>query len=419
MLTTVCANTQTPSITLLRVELLRLLDRARHVVPTRYSNPVLTCVRLQASKGLLQLNATDGDLSLYAHVFVDGQLPACLVAHAELVRRLKASRNDTCSLGISEDGEHLIINGGRVEHALQTLDLKEFPVVATEYAGETISVDAAELCQALKLVGIAVAREPIRYATDGVLLEAEQKGTRLVATDGRRMAINELCCVEHDFEGTVILPGKLTRLIGKLTEKKTDYLVLAIEPSSEKKGNAPKRVFAAGPDWLLSSWAADGNFPYYRDVVPRSHSRFATERKALLDAVSEVAVSTSEASRVVAVDLLADEIRLSAGSPDTGTSTASLPCRFLGGGDSEIHTGFNPVYLLDALKSLSGDSIVIDIDQNGFGTDGKVFGKPVLLYPEHEPFARWVIMPVNLQLAPTRSNLGSNYRADRIAKATI
>ena len=78
-------------------------------------------------------------------------------------------------------------------------------------------------------------------------------------------------------------------------------------------------------------------------------------------------------------------------------------------GDAVIRTAFNPAYLLDALKSLTGDAVVIDIDQNGYGCDHKVFSKPAILYTQHDPATRWTVMPVNAGLAVTRENLGSNF----------
>jgi hypothetical protein len=112
--------------------------------PPGFPKPILTCVRLEASDGLLRLQATDGELSLYAHLPVDGELPACVVPLAELIRRLKAAKHPTCSLSLSDDGQRLLINGGRVEHALQTFDPADFPVVPSQLNGDSIEVDAAE-----------------------------------------------------------------------------------------------------------------------------------------------------------------------------------------------------------------------------------------------------------------------------------
>jgi len=116
---------------------------------------------------------------------IEGELPACIVPFAGLNRRLKASKHPTCSLSLSDDGERLILNGGRVEHALQTSPVEEFPPVSDAYVGDTVTADAAELVGALRIVSLAMARETSRYAIDGVLLESDDQGTRLVATDVR------------------------------------------------------------------------------------------------------------------------------------------------------------------------------------------------------------------------------------------
>jgi DNA polymerase III sliding clamp (beta) subunit (PCNA family) len=143
--------------------------------------------------------------------------------------------------------------------------------------------------------------------------------------------------------------------------------------------------------------------------MPRSQSRFALERAALVELVAEVSLATSLDARTVRVDLSPGQVRLSAAAPGVGESAAVLPVRFLGGGDGVIHTAFNPAYLLDALKSLAGETIVIDVAQNGCGNDHTVCGKPALLHAAHDPATRWVLMPVNAGLPPTRENLGSNF----------
>jgi DNA polymerase-3 subunit beta len=410
MLTVVQPSTQTSALEVSRATLVATLDRARHVVPTRFPKPILTCVHLEASENWLRLRATDGDLALFTQMPVDGELPACVVPFAELSRRLKASKHPTCSLSLSPGGEQLQINGGRVEHVLQTLPVDEFPPVPDVHAGQAVSIDAAELCAGLRVTGLAVAKDTSRYAINGVLLESDDKGTRLVATDGRRLVLVGLHTVESEFAGRVILPGRMVQLIEKLTDKHTDYLVVSVARQKAASGEeVPGHLFAAGPDWLLSTYEPEGRFPLYQDVMPRTHSKFAVEREALVESLSEVALATSDDSKMVRLDLSPQQVRLSAVSAGVGESSAALPARYLGGGDAVIHTAFNPAYLLDALKSLAGDAVVIDIDQNGYGCDRKVFGKPAILYAAHDPVTRWTVMPVNAGLPATRENLGTNF----------
>ena len=412
MTTAVAPRTRTETLTLDRKSLLTALDRVRQLVPARCPKPILTGIRLEAALGELSIAATDGEIKLSTRLEADGALPPCVVSCDELSRRVRTSKAGTCTLTFQSRRQKLLINGGYVEHALHTLPLDDFPPVATEPEGESITLPAAELSAALACVSPAVAREPSHYAIDGVLLESDDAGARLVATDGRRMAIAELQVVRRRFRGCVILPGRLCALVGKLVGKNGDGpLCVSVRPNTnENDEKQPVDVWLAAAGWTLACVEADGHFPLYRDVVPRSGSKFVVDHRQLTEALPEVALATRLDAPTVRVDLSPRRIRLAAESPESGRSSAKLPVRFVGGGDAEIHTGFNARYLLDALKALTVDRLVLDIQQNGCGADGKVFGRPLMLHGEGDQRVRWIVMSVNLDLPPTRANLGSNYR---------
>ena len=64
-----------------------------------------------------------------------------------------------------------------VEHALQTYDPAEFPLVPSQLEGDSIEIDAAELVRAVKVTTHAAAKEPSRYAINGILLESNEQGS--------------------------------------------------------------------------------------------------------------------------------------------------------------------------------------------------------------------------------------------------
>jgi DNA polymerase-3 subunit beta len=307
----------------------------------------------------------------------------------------------------------LVVNGGRVEHTLPGMPEEDFPLIPDRHEGDEIAVDAEEFRTALAVTSHAVAREASRYAINGILLESDTDGVRLVATDGRRLVIAGLHRYEATFQGQIIIPARVAKLAEKFAACDDVPLVVAAKPNETDKGDKlPADVYVAGPHWLLFTPEADGRFPLYRDVVPTGQSMFVVDRQPLIETLKEVALAASYDSNMVRVDLTPRRIQLSAKSSEVGESTAKLTARFIGGGDSTIHTAFNPAYLLDALKSLDGEQVVIDIGQNGLGCDGKLFGKPAMLYAYGSEATRCVIMPLNAGLPTTRENLGSNYREE-------
>ena len=396
-----------------RRRFLAALDRVRAVVPARFPKPILTGVRLEASDGHLYLAATDGEMKLFTQVGAEGYLPPCVASCAELVRRVKASKGAACTLAVRTRPTRLLVNGGRVEHTLPCMPAEDFPPIPDCHAGQTVTLDAREFRTALAATRHAVAREPSRYAIDGILLESDTDGLRLVATDGRRLAVAVLNRRTTEFEGQVIVPARVTKLIEKLSADQGGQLLVAVSPNQSDNGERrPADIFVVGHDWVLSSAEIDGRFPAYRDVMPAGQSKFVVARQPLIETLSEVALAASCDANAVHVDLTPRRIQLWAASAELGNATAKLPARFIGGGDGTIHTGFNPAYLLDALKALDADRIVIDVGQNACGCDGQVYGKPATLYAYGDEATRCVVMPVNAGLAATRENLGSNFREE-------
>ena len=82
-----------------------------------------------------------------------------------------------------------------------------------EHCGVKLNIDAQRLHKQLGVTRVAMATDPSRYALDGILLEADQHGLRLVATDGRRLAIGELSEPTVDWQGRCD-PARSYRRVG-------------------------------------------------------------------------------------------------------------------------------------------------------------------------------------------------------------
>jgi DNA polymerase III sliding clamp (beta) subunit (PCNA family) len=248
-----------------------------------------------------------------------------------------------------------------------------------------------------------------------VLLEVDEAGARLVATDGRRMVVIELDRQEGPFRGQAILPRGIALLVGKLIDRKSDdAIAVFVKPNSGAKGkHKPAHLSIAGPDWLLSGEEPEGDFISYRELIPKSHSRFIVDRARLIDTISEVAISANgefNAVRAVRFDLMTESVKISAGLTWTGESSGTVVAEFAGGGDDHIIAAFAPTFLLDALKSLPDERVVIDVGQNRRSPDGdRVLDRPAIIQGLESTRIRWTVMPMNVNLPVSPETLGSNY----------
>ena len=160
-----------------------------------------------------------------------------------------------------------------------------------------------------------------------------------------------------------------------------------MKPNTNEKGEkTPSDVWAVGESWVLHSLELDGHFPSWREVIPRNESKFLLDRQELLGVLREVSTAAGETSKGVHLRLGSDKAVLSCRSETGGESSGQANCRFLGGGDSLILTGFNPAFLEDVLSTLAGKSVCIEAKQNTPARD-QVHHYPAVFYdwsrPEH------------------------------------
>ncbi|AJX62036.1 DNA polymerase III subunit beta family protein [Burkholderia pseudomallei] len=119
---------------------------------------------------------------------------------------------------------------------------------------------------ALKAVQLIAPRDDIRYYLNGVMVEAREKETRLVATDGHRLVVYRIECNNEVPAGesiSIIVPNAVIDRL-KLSKDAPD----AVTFESADAG----RMFFSHDDIRVTFTPVDANFPNYRKVIPETVS---------------------------------------------------------------------------------------------------------------------------------------------------
>lgn len=134
----------------------------------------------------------------------------------------------------------------------------------------------------------------------------------------------------------------------------------------------------------LTSNLVEGQFPPYEDVIPKDTDKKMTASTAdFLSAIRRAALLTTEESKGVRLTFTKKGLVLQSRSPESGEATINFPCKFEG---TDVEIGFNPSFLVDALKVVDTDEITLELtapNRPGLVRAGAGF--------------TYVIMPVNLQ----------------------
>ena len=363
-----------------RAAFVEAVQIAAAVVATRGNVPALLCIKLTAKDNRLYLQAADKDIALEIPVAsVDVKSPGEALVPAERLSQIArecagttlAFESNKSILSIKADGMRFNVNG---------YDPKEFPAPPQLNSKPECAVSAATF---RKLVGrtiFATAVENNRYAIGGVLIERVGKRLRLVGTDGRRLAVAKGDCISAtETDSSVIVPTKALNLLNRLAIDPEDPIEI-----SKADGRLVFTIGSGADAAKMVTSLIEGTFPPFDDVIPKEHDRRVTcNVAALTAAVRRSSLLTSEQSKGVKMSFTATQLTLSSSSPDVGDSEITMPLEGFQG--EPIEVGFNPGYIVDALKIIDAPEVIIEL---------KATNKPGVLRIGQE--FTYVIMPLNV-----------------------
>ena len=341
---------------------LQLVSRA---VATRPTHPVLANVLLTADAGSNRLSLTGFDLSLgiqtslAASVETSGAitLPARLLG--EIVSRL--SSDSPVTLAVDDSGEQVQLTSLSGSYQMRGMSADDYPDLPMVESGMTLKLQPERLVQALKGTLFASSADEAKQLLTGVHLKFNQRALEAAATDGHRLAVlnvedalqDAALTDAVDDEGfAVTLPSRSLREVERLMASwRSD------EPVSLfcDRGQV---VFLAA-DQMVTSRTLEGTYPNYGQLIPDGFTRtFGMDRRALIAALERIAVLADQHNNVVKFSSQPEDgvVQISADAQDVGSGSESLPSNLEG---DAMQIAFNVRYLLDGLKAMGSDRIVL------------------------------------------------------------
>ncbi len=364
-----------------RAALQEAVNLVAGVVVGRTPTPVLQCVKLSAKGGALTLAATDLEVGLRLSVDqVDVQKEGeALIPSDKLTQIVRASDDPTLTLETDDDAMH--IRGADAHYKVYGFDPKEAPAVR-EFGDAKVDCEiSSDILHALiSRTLFAAAAEYSRYAINGVLYDRDGKKLRLVATDGRRLALAVGSCKAKEGKSSCIIPTKALNLINRLISDGEVPVKVAIE-----KNQVIVAVGEGADAAVLSSNLIEGAFPPFEDVIPRDLDKKASfDAQTLASAIRRAALLTNEESKGVRMSFDKKTLTLTSRAPEMGEAEIHLDLSNYEGDALEI--GFNPSYITDALKVVDSRDVIFEF---------KAPNKPGVIRTGQD--FTYVVMPVNLQ----------------------
>ena len=337
------------------------LQQVLNVVGTRSAMPILGNVLIEAGTDHISLTTTNLDIGIRCRITADVSTEGSITLPVrKLATIVKELPQQEVFFELSSNNQAKITSGGSI-FKVMGIGTDEFPPLPTFENQHVFKLEQNDLANMLKSVSFAQSSDENRYILNGVYFNFSDENLTLVATDGRRLALTsyELESDSSD-TGNLILPAKtvseIERLVGKGESVKIAFndrqvaFEIAIE---DEEGNS-----GLIDHIYLVSKIVEGNFPNYRQVIPKeTEHRIKVERELFLECVHRAALVTSEKSNSIKLKISKNLMEIMGSSAEYGESHESMGIAYDG---PDVQIAFNPTFLMEPLRALSHDEVFFE-----------------------------------------------------------
>ena len=327
-----------------RQQMLAALQLVNTAVAGHNHRPVLHNVKAVAADDHCSLLATDLEVGIRRDIPgipVEESGEGLLPASRTLAIFREAQDED---LMIETSSQTTTVRGSTTEFELGTEDPSAFPEIPSLNGDDYSEISSEVLKTLIRRTIFAAATESPRYAITGILWEVDGNTVRLVATDGRRLAIAEAPCTSHGNpvnKGPHVVPTKAMQLLENNLPDSSDLVRVTLRPN--------EALFQTGLATIYSR-LVEGRFPAYKDVLPKKTSiKVPLVAGPFHSSIRQAAVMTEQETKRVLCSFKPKTLVLEAQSPEAGHSHVELPIGYTG---KPIEIAFNPKNLTDLLRAL-------------------------------------------------------------------
>ena len=325
------------------------LGYVQGVVEKKNTIPVLSNILIESvGEGTIRLTGTDLDVTIRCDMDAeDIKTPGSICVQARKLFEIARLLPDAPVTFKKEANDWVTVTCDKSRFKMVGVSKDAFPEVPSFKSAPT-KIPAAIVKGFIDRTIFAITQEESRYTLSGAKFMLDDKGARMVTTDGHRLAYVEKKGVSKDGSDAIetLIPRKTLAELTKLTAGEEGDISLGMDEN---------HIFFEVGTRLLISRMLHGQFPNYEMVMPKNNDKEVQFDSGLLNqAIRRVALMADERSHAIRFHLGANELVISSQNAEEGEANETIQTDYTG---DETDIGFNAQYLQEFLNVV-GDSAV-------------------------------------------------------------
>lgn len=340
--------------------LLQAAQIASRAVASKTTIPALTGIYFECTdQNTLILKATDLEIGIEHTVTANIQEVGSMVVPAKyLIEILRKLPNTEITLIKTPENNNLTINYKKSQISLNTFPTEQFSFLPNINNKHTVSINNELFANMIKKVSISFSHDITRPVLNGALFELRDNKLTLVSSDTYRLSLIETA-LSSDLEenlNAIIIPSKALMELSRLIDKEENITIIIDNNQAQFVSNNIK----------IRVRLIDGKFPAYQNVIPDEYStKIVADTRELLMSIERATVISSDENFnktcTIKLEINDNNIHISSYSPNIGQLDDNLIVDKEG---EDINISFNGNYLIDILKIIDTDKVIIELNGN-------------------------------------------------------
>jgi len=362
-------------------ELINGLNIVSKTSNSRTTMPILEGVLFEAYQNKLKLITNDLEIGS-EHTFSceikrEGKTVVDLRMLNEIVRKIEDE-----VVEISVDENLFVLKSINGVFKLTVMNPNEYPKLPVFDVENSIELEQHIFKDMIRRTIFSISTDENRPVYNGALVKVEDNVLTIVTIDGFRLSLKKYLSDKKINDFKSIIPGRVLAEILKILSD--------VEGKTVRVGKNKNQALFEMENSIIISRLIDGDFLNYKTIIPENpETKVRVKTKKLLDSFERVALFAKENKEKdkkspVKMKLGIDGIVLSCVS-ENGDAKEAISAIVEG---KELEIGFNPRYVIDALKVIEDQEICVEFTTSI---------SPVLIKPVVSNDYTYVVLPIKIK----------------------
>ena len=355
----------------------RALNTVSKAITSRTTIPILKNIYVEAKNGQVIFRSSDLSMSIEteidASISREGSTTIPSKLFIEIVRKLPNEQ-----IILESEDDNIKIKTPFSEFNITGQNADDFPVFnSIDNCKNRLLIDREILKSMIRKTNFSASVDDSRANLTGILFEIEEMSLNMVSSDGFRISVSREEMRNEYVESVVInakILNEIYKIIGESACEEDVELIMS-----------EKDILVNIDNTRISLRIMDVKYINYKEILPKDCStRIIIDKKNLLYAIERASLMAKEGKNNLIKCSISEDLITITSRSEEGSVREEINIDKSG---ENLEIGFNSKYIIDALKVIEDDEVVIEF---------KTALSPCAIKPKSGNDYEYLILPVRI-----------------------